>query len=62
MVPIIRDFMVTKTIKDYRNIFVSNSEECYEKIAKSMGLRTLEVSNLAIVLLHIFGATRERML
>ncbi len=59
MVQIIRDFMATKTIKDYRKIFASNSEECYEKIAKSMGLRTLKVSNLAIVLLHIFGGNKR---
>ncbi len=59
MVQIIRDFMATKTIKDYRKIFASNSKECYEKIAKSMGLRTLEVSNLAIVLLHIFGGNKR---
>jgi hypothetical protein len=59
MVRIIRDFMATKKIKEYKKTFASNSEDCYRKIAKSLGLPTLEVRNLAIVLLHIFGGGKR---
>jgi len=59
MVRIIRDFMATKKMKEYKKTFASNSEDCYRKIAKSSGLPTLEVRNLAIVLLHIFGGGKR---